>query len=433
MAALRFDAEQRFTCQQCGRCCRRGWDIALTPGELQSYRRARAERWYREREDAPEGAEADPFEPIPGHAPHHRIRKRPDGACGFLSPDNRCRIHEERGAESKPLTCRLFPFRFHPGEGATVVTASFCCPTIVRNAGAPLASQARDLAGLRKDWSREHAEPPGRIELVPGVAVGGATLGTLRSVLRRILDRPGPAGVPDLAGNAARMAALLDDLSRHRVVRLKPEALAEYVTLVGEHAAASERPAPAKGPSALGRLLFRGFLFTVMAGREQIEEAAAAGARLALRWRLARLLAHVHGLGPSVGAADLRAARRAPADLREPGVRDLACNYLRAAIETLGTGRRPVVLEMAVAVAFLNAACALAAMRAGGAGKPAAGADDFAVGLMEAVDLTHASERGLLGRTLATLSGGVESLWILAAGGPFAPRPAQPSARTAEE
>jgi hypothetical protein len=32
---------------------------------------------------------------------------------------------------------------------------------------------------------------------------------------------------------------------------------------------------------------------------------------------------------------------------------------------------------------------------------------------------------------LATLSGGVESLWILAAGGPFAP-PSQPSARSAE-
>jgi lysine-N-methylase len=428
---LRFDSEQRFTCQQCGRCCRRGWDIAVTAGELQAYRRAEAGRFYREREDAPEGALQDPFETIPGHAAHHRIRKRADGSCGFLSPDNRCRIHEEMGAESKPLTCRLFPFRFHPGDGAAVVTASFCCPTIVQNEGAPVASQTRDLAGLRKAWSREHAEPPARIELVPGVALSGAVLDDLRSALRRILDRPGPDGAPDLAQSAARMAALVDDLSRHRVVRLKPEAFAEYVALVGGHAAASDRPPRAKGPSALGRLLFRGFLFAVMAGREQIEEASAAGARLALRWRLARLLAHVHGLGPSVGAVDLRAARLARADLREPGVRAIAYNYLRAAIEGLGTGRRPVLEEMAVAVAFLNAACALSAMRAAASRKQAPDASDFALGLMDAVDLTHTREQGMLCRMLATLSGGVESLWILAAGGPFAP-PSQPSARSAE-
>jgi lysine-N-methylase len=433
VSALRFDAEQRFTCQQCGRCCRRGWDIALTAGEVLAYRRARAERWYREHDEAAEGAASDPFEPIPGHASHHRIRKRSDGACGFLSPQNRCRIHEEMGAESKPLTCRLFPFRFHPGEGATLVTASFCCPTVVRNEGAPLPQQSRDLAALRKSWFREHDEPPGKVEFLPGVAVSGAVLDTLRSVLRRILDRPGEGGAPDLAANTARMAALLDDLSRHRVLRLKPDAFAEYLALVGEHAAASTKPAPARPPSALGRLLFRGFLFVVLAGREQTEEAAASGPRWGLRWRLARLLAHVHGLGPAVGAADLQAGQRAPADLREPALRDLARNYLRATIEGLGGGRRAVLEEMAVAVAFLNAGCALAAMRAGAAGKDAADAGDLAQGLMEASDLTHTSERTMLGRMLATLSGGVESLRIVAAGGPFPPRPAQLGARAAEE
>jgi Fe-S-cluster containining protein len=433
VAGLRFDAQQRFTCQQCGRCCRRGWDIALTAGELAAYHRADARRFYREREDADEGTETDPFEPIPGHAAHYRIRKRADGACGFLSPDNRCRIHEELGPESKPLTCRLFPFRFHPGEGSTVMTASFCCPTIVRNEGATLSSQARDLAALRKAWSRDHAEPASRVELVPGVPLAAAALDTLRSVLRRILDRPGPDGAPDLAGNAARMAMLLDDVSRHRVVRLKPDALAEYIALVGEHAATTAKPVAARPPSALGRLLFRGFLFVVMAGREQIEEAGAPGLRLALRWRLARLLAHVHGLGPAVGAFDLGAARRARGDMRQAALRDLAYNYLRATIEGLGAGRRPLVEEMAVAVAFLNAGCALAAMRAGAAGKAVPDAADFAHGLMEAVDLTHTGERGLLGRMLATLSGGVESLRILAAGGPFAARGDQPSARAAEE
>lgn len=431
MPALRVDAEQRFTCRQCGRCCRRGWDIALTPGEVEAYRRDRAERFYREREDAPEGAERDPFEPIPGHPDYHRIRKRADGACGFLSPQNRCRIHEEMGGASKPLTCRLFPFRFHPGETSTLVTASFCCPTVVKNEGATLSGQARDLSPLAKAWLREHPEVAGRAELVAGVPLGATTLEALRSALRGILDRPGPRTAPDLRQGAARMAALLDDLSRHRVTRLKPEALAEYIALVGAHASMSAKPAEGKAPSSLARLLFRGFLFVVMAGREQMEDRRASGARLGLRFRLARLLAHVHGLGPAVGSADMRAARRAPVDLDDPDVRGLAHNYLRASIAALGAGRRPVVEEMAMAGAFLNAGCALAAMRAGRAGRSRADAADFTEGLMEAVDLTHAEEGGVVGRMLATLSGGVESLWMLAAGGPFPPP--QPTGRAAEE
>ena len=81
MVALRHYAEQRFTCAQCGRCCRRGWDIAVTASEVEGYRKAGAAAWYTPTEGA-----VDPFEPIGGHAGHFRIRKRADGACGFLSP-----------------------------------------------------------------------------------------------------------------------------------------------------------------------------------------------------------------------------------------------------------------------------------------------------------------------------------------------------------
>src|SRR6187397_1322257 len=143
MAALRHLAEQRFTCQQCGRCCRRGWDIAVTASEAEGYRRAGAGAWFTEDEEGAVATTADPFEPIAGHAGHLRIRKRADGACGFLSPDNRCRIHEQLGGARKPLTCRLFPFRFHPVEGKAVVSASFCCPTIVANEGEPVSAQVR--------------------------------------------------------------------------------------------------------------------------------------------------------------------------------------------------------------------------------------------------------------------------------------------------
>jgi len=410
--ALLLDPEQRFTCQQCGRCCRRGWDIALTPGEVKSYRQAKTERYFREREDSPEGAETDPFDALPGG--YARIRKRQDGACGFLSPENRCRLHEELGAERKPLTCRLFPYRFHPAEGAAVLTASFCCPTVVQNVGAPLGAQSREIAALRKAWGQDYPERTLAVELIKGRPLDAGTLVTLRQVLRQMLDRPGPEGRPDLQANVLRMARFVEDISRHRVVRLAPARFAEYVELTGRYAARSEQPVSPRRPSALGRLRARGFLFAVVAAREQLEDPRESGLRFDLRWRLARLLAHAHGVGPGLPGLDLAAARRAKLDPGDPEVHGLAGNYLRAALQTLGTGRRPVLDELAVAVAFLNAAGVLAAQRAARARRPKVDAEDFAEGLMEAVDLTHADSSGLLGRLLGTLSGGVEALYLFA-------------------
>jgi lysine-N-methylase len=382
---------------------------------LRAYRQAKAQRYYRERESSPEGADSDPFESLPGG--YARIRKREDGACGFLSPQSRCRIHEALGADRKPLTCRLFPFRFHPAEGATVLTASFCCPTVVTNTGAPLAAQSREIATLRKAWGDQYPERGLEVELIKGRRLGADALVTLRGVLKEMLDRSGPAGRPDLRANVLRMARFVEDISRHRVVCLPPPRLAEYLELTGRYAAKSEQPFVARPASALGRLLSRGFLFAVIAAREQLEDPHGSGLRLGLRWRLARILAHAHGFGPGLPALDLALSRRVRFDPNDPEVNGLAWNYLRAAVQTLGTGRRPVLDELSVAVAFLNVAGVLAAQRAGRAGQEKVAAEAFAEGLMEALDLTHADSAGVLGRLLGTLSGGVESLYVFASGG----------------
>jgi hypothetical protein len=288
---------------------------------------------------------------------------------------------------------------------------------VVKNVGAPLGAQSREIAALRKAWGQEYPERALEVELVKGRPLDDVTLATLRQVLREMLDRPGPAGRPDLRANVLRMARFVEDISRHRVVRLAPVRFAEYVELTGRYAARSDQPLSPRRPSALGRLLARGFLFAVVAAREQLEDRRESGLRLGLRWRLARLLAHAHGLGPGLPALDLAAARRAKFDPAGPELHGLAWNYLRSCVQTLGTGRRPVVDELGVAVAFLNAASVLGAQRAGRAGKPKVEAEDFAEGLMEAVDLTHADSSALLGRLLGTLSGGVEALYLFASGG----------------
>jgi Fe-S-cluster containining protein len=400
---LRFDREQRFTCSQCGLCCRRGWDIAVTASEVEGYRRAHAERWFRAEHDV-----AEPFEAALGLPGRFRIRKREDGACGFLSPENRCRIHEELGGARKPLSCRLFPFRVQPAAGGeAVVTASFCCPTIGRNEGAPIVE--RDLKPLAREWLRE-ARAPARPELVHGRPIDPAVAAAVRTAFRALLDRSAP-----LADILARIAEMADDLGRRRVVKLSDERLAEYVILVGGHAARDSHPPRRQRPGVLARLLSRGVLFAAIAAGEQAKDLQRSGLRLGLRLRLLRLLGHVHGVGPGIGGVDIRLLRRVTIDLTEPPLHTIVHNYLRSTIEGLGSGPRPLLEELLLSVAVLEAAFAFGAMQAGRAGRERLTADDLVDGLTEAAELTHAPETGAFAAVLEALSGGSEPLWRLAA------------------
>ncbi len=405
-----FSQDQRFTCAQCGRCCRRA-TVPITAGEADAYRKAGAARWFREvvTDDVTSGR--DPFEPIPAHAPLLRIRKRADGACGFLSPQGLCRIHEEMGADRKPLACRLFPFRFHSTSDGDVATASFACPTVIANEGATLPSQARELRVLHAAWTRAMPEAAAPIELVRGHPLSTAMIAGLRGVLGELLDRPGPDGPPDLHANLRRMAAFLEDLTRRRVLRLGPDAFAEYFELMSRHVLMDERLPATRQPSRLSRVLLRGFLLAVISVQLHLDPVLNRR-RIALRVRLFRLLAHLHGLGPGTAGFDLRRARSVPLSLEDDGVRAIAHRYLRASLDTLGTGRRPIVDEVAMTVAHLNAACVLAGTHAAARGKHAVDAESFTEGLLESADLAHADDGGHLSTLLTAFSGGLEALYL---------------------
>jgi Fe-S-cluster containining protein len=403
---LELSSEQRFTCQQCGMCCRGAW-VVVTPAEVERYRKVGAARLYTDGGTVAEALAIDPFEPI-AHG-HYRIRQRADGACGFLSADNRCRIHEELGGAAKPLACRVFPFRFHPVEGRPLVTTSAACPTIVRNEGAPLAGQAREIAALRAEWARTFPEKDGTLLFTRGRPIEAATLAAIKGTLQRMLD-PLPDGAPvDLARGVERMARWLEDLSRHRVARLPPAAFAEYVALTGRHAASAEAPSPA-APSAVTRLLARGFLFTVLAVREQ--EAASPG--IGRHLRRMRHLAHLHGLAPATAAIDRGALRRVPLDAADPEVQRIMARALRASVDGVGTGRRPVIDELAVQSATLAAGIALAAMAAHRAGRERIDAGALVTGITDAAHLEHADAGGL-GAILPSLAGGVDALRLVSA------------------
>jgi Fe-S-cluster containining protein len=354
-----------------------------------------------------DAAGIDPFEPV-AHG-HYRIRKRADGACGFLSGDNRCRIHEELGGEAKPLACRVFPFRFHQVEGQPLVTTSASCPTIVKNEGAPLAAQAKEIAALRSEWARAFPETGGPLLFTRGRPIAPETLAAIKAALKRMLDPPAAGGPADLARGLARMARWLEDLSRHRVARLAPDAFSEYVALTGRHAAESAEAPPPAAASAVTRLLSRGFLFTVLAVREQ---AAASAPGLGRHLRRMRQLAHLHGLAPATETVDRKALRRVTLDLSDPAVHRIVQHALRSSVDGLGTGRRPVIDELAVQVATLVAGIALAAMAVHRAGGDRIDAGALTAGITTAAQLGHA-DTGALGALLPSLAGGVDALRVL--------------------
>ena len=399
---LEVSSEQRFTCQQCGMCCRGAW-VVVTPVEVERYRKVGAARWYTD----PALAAIDPFEPV-AHG-HYRIRKRADGACGFLSADSRCRIHEELGGEAKPLACRVFPFRFHPVEGRPLVTTSASCPTIVKNEGAPLAAQAKEIAALRSEWTRAFPETGGPLLFTRGRPIEAETLAAIKAALRRMLDAPSAGGPADLARGVARMARWLEDLSRHHVARLTPAAFAEYVALTGRHAAENAEAPPPAAASAVTRLLARGFLFTVLAVREQ---AASSSPGIGRHLRRMRQLAHLHGLAPATETVDRKALRRVALDLSDPDVHRIVQHAVRSSVDGLGTGRRPAIDELAVQVATLVAGIALAAMAAHRAGRDRMDSGALTNGITAAAQLGHA-DSGALGALLPSLAGGVDALRLL--------------------
>jgi Fe-S-cluster containining protein len=409
---LRLDPDQRFTCASCARCCKR-FEILVTTAEVEAFQHHAVARWFREHAEAEEGAALDPFEPVAGWRGYHRIRKRADGACGFLSAAGRCRIHEELGGHRKPLTCRVFPFSFHPAPGAVIVKTSFGCPTVVANQGEPIAKSARldEITALRADWFAGHPTLTPTRSYLPGRSISAGSIRILNDNLKTMLDRTGEGGRIDLRANVGRMAHALEDLTRSRVVQLPEADFAEYVRLTVPFAAAAATPPPARPPTRVGRLLQHGFLYAVAATRLGYDNPG--DSRLRMRLKAMWLLAHFHHLAPASGGVDLAAIRHRRIDVNAPEIQPVAYHYLRSVIASIGAAERPVLDEVAIAVAFLNAACALSVMTAHAAGR-AVDREMFGQALMAAADLAHTDERGLVGRTLGRLAAGVEALYVFA-------------------
>jgi len=145
--------EDRWRCQGCGICCR-GVIIPLSDDE---YLRIRSQGW----QSRPEFAGRRLFVRVHPFHRRYRLAQRADGYCVFLSPQGRCRIHEEFGEEAKPLVCRMFPYQIVPLERFAYLTVRRNCPTAAQEIGPTLDEQAEEWRPLaREDRLRPHSTAP---------------------------------------------------------------------------------------------------------------------------------------------------------------------------------------------------------------------------------------------------------------------------------
>ncbi len=244
------------------------------------------------------------------------------------------------------------------------------------------------------------------LQLVAGRSLDTRSGYVLRKGLLAMLKRDSS----DIRDNLRRIAATIDDLTRGRVIGLSDADFAEYVSLTIPHAVATAAPPAPRKSSWITRLLQYGFLFTVTAVRAELEHPGQS--RSQVRALRLQLLAHFHGLAPSRGRVNVKALKRRRLDINDPEIRPIVFHYLRSTLETLGAQHRPVIDELAIAVSYLNAACALAVMNADAAGATIDGAN-FSEALMEVSDVSHA-RNAALDWVLQRFGADTAAIWHLA-------------------
>jgi lysine-N-methylase len=140
---------QNWDCQGCSACCRH-YHVSVSTEERQ---RIESQGWDKE----PDLQGVPMFVRVGGwFSKSYRLNHRPDGACVFLGPDNRCRIHNRHGSAAKPLACRIYPYALVPAGDHWKLGLRFACPSAAEDLGKPLSehlADAREYAAmLEAEW-----------------------------------------------------------------------------------------------------------------------------------------------------------------------------------------------------------------------------------------------------------------------------------------
>lgn len=193
--------EQRWSCNSCGLCCR-----SLVGHLFNSDTRRLDEQGWREELDVP---------PYIATNNGLALNKRADGACVFLTEDNRCLIHAKFGEAGKPLACRIFPFSVRPEPGAWRASLRFDCPSVTESRGKPITQYQPWLSELVKEL-HHHAGTGEHARLDHRCVATAGELHALQSRLVRWLKKDSLPLFNRIVG-AARMTSMLSQAKFRRV------------------------------------------------------------------------------------------------------------------------------------------------------------------------------------------------------------------------
>lgn len=253
----------------------------------------------------------------PRWARRYVLAHHDDGACVFLSPEGRCRIHERFGEQAKPLACRLYPFLLVPAGSTWRVGIRFACPTVAASQGRPISAH-RDLvkqcAGLvEKSYGAPTALLPPRLQ--PGQAVTWEDIPAFIDTCSAILtESRGP-----LEHRLRHWLALARLCRQANFAQVKGPRLRELLRLLSMGAAAEILAAvDVRRPSWVGRVLFRQFLSLYSRQDRGPNRGGAQRSRVALlraAWRFARgsgPVPQVHAALPGVSFEEVERLSRQP-------------------------------------------------------------------------------------------------------------------------
>ncbi|MBW8864680.1 MAG: YkgJ family cysteine cluster protein, partial [Verrucomicrobia bacterium] len=212
----------------------------------------------------------------------HRLGHQADGACVFLEPSGRCRIHVKFGEAAKPLACRLYPLVLHPAGKQIMVGLRFSCPSAAANRGRPLAEQASEIPKLARLALPDDYEelPPPPVAATPGTE--------WPDFLRFVnwLDFALAAEDVPTGLKLVRALHLLETIERGRLDMIGGEGADEIIKALFESTVSkvADLPVDPEPPSRFGRL----FLRLLVLEHAQTPTVADGDVRSAYRWKMLR-------------------------------------------------------------------------------------------------------------------------------------------------
>ncbi len=365
---------QRWSCHSCGNCCR------TLVGHLTYAERLRL--------DEQKWSEKLGVSAYVRSGRGWALNKHSDGACVFLDPQNRCRIHSEYGEAAKPLACRIFPFSVRPTQHGWQASLRFDCPSVTSSKGEPIAQHRRWLGQLVAELDERGEARNEAILFQRGIVAADEEVEALMARLVKWVDDPKRALSERLAG-AARLTATLD---KAKLRNIRGSRFIELLDLLMASLPAECRLA-APAPSPRQRAMLRQYAFA-HAEHVSLADLQSLRARWSNRWRQlhsARVFLRGEGQAPALpgfeGVPSFEAIENVmPAPENAQAIDDLLRRYLVARLEgrsVFGGGFYGWPVFRGLAACWLSVAAAgwLARYAAAASGRSVLNFEDIACAL----------------------------------------------------